>query len=219
MGGLLKRLFDVVLVIATLPLSLPLMGLIALWIMLDGSGSIIHSQLRTGRGGREFFMHKFRTLKSGIEGGATVAPEGDPRISRPGSFLRKWRLDELPQLFDVLAGEMSLVGPRPELPQHLNEIPAGVRKKVYSVRPGVTGPSAIAFLAEDEYLATVSDPVNVYCRILLPEKLRLELEYVESWSFVTDLRLIVQTLLNVFSNEARRRSRRMIEQIGAAATN
>ncbi len=218
MGGLLKRLFDVVLVIATLPLSLPLMGLIALWIMLDGSGSIIHSQVRTGRGGREFLMHKFRTLKSGIEGGATVAPEGDPRISRPGSFLRKWRLDELPQLFDVLAGEMSLVGPRPELPQHLNEIPAGVRKKVYSVRPGVTGPSAIAFLAEDEYLATVSDPVNVYCRILLPEKLRLELEYVESWSFVTDLRLIVQTLLNVFSNEARRRSRRMIEQIGAAAT-
>ncbi|MDH3317467.1 MAG: sugar transferase [Gammaproteobacteria bacterium] len=215
MGEGLKRILDVVLVLATLPVSLPLTGLVAIWIMLDGSGPIIHSQLRVGRGGCEFFVHKFRTLKSGIEGGATVAPEGDSRITRPGSFLRKWRLDELPQLFDVLRGDMSLVGPRPERPEHLQEISATVREKVYRVRPGITGPAAIAFLAEDEYLATVPDPVRVYCRILLPEKLRLELEYVEHWSFMTDLRLIAQTLLKVFSTEARRRSRRMIEQIGS----
>jgi lipopolysaccharide/colanic/teichoic acid biosynthesis glycosyltransferase len=88
---------------------------------------------------------------------------------------------------------------------------------VYSVRPGITGPAAIAFLAEDEYLASVPNPVDVYCRVLLPEKLRLELDYVERWTFATDLKLIAQTLLRVFSIQARRRSLRMIEQIAAAA--
>jgi len=112
---------------------------------------------------------------------------------------------------------MSLVGPRPEMPEHLQEIPADVRKKVYSMCPGITGPAAIAFLAEDEYLATVPEPVKVYRRILLPEKLRLELEYIERWSFTTDLKLIAQTLLRVFSPDAHRRSRRLIEQIAAAA--
>ncbi len=211
-----KRLFDVALVLATLPLSLPLMGLVALWILLDGSGSVIHRQIRVGQGGRSLRMHKFQTLSADADEWPTVAPKGDPRITRPGRFLRKWRLDELPQIFDVLRGEMSLVGPRPELPDHLKVIPANLREKIYAVRPGITGPAAIAFLAEDDYLATVENPVDVYCRIILPQKLRLELDYVEHWTFSTDLKLIVQTLLQVFSTKARRRSRRMIEQIAAA---
>jgi lipopolysaccharide/colanic/teichoic acid biosynthesis glycosyltransferase len=217
MGERSKRIFDMALVLVTLPLSLPIMGLVALWVLVDGSGSIIHRQIRVGRGERKFPIHKFRTLKSGFEDGATVAPAGDPRITRRGRFLRKWRLDELPQVFNVLSGEMSLVGPRPELEQHLQQIPAGIRQRVYSVRPGITGPAAIAFLAEDEYLASVPNPVDVYCRVLLPEKLRLELDYVERWTFATDLKLIAQTLLRVFSIQARRRSLRMIEQIAAAA--
>lgn len=211
-----KRLFDVLLVLASLPLSLPLMGLIALWIIFDGSGSVIHAQVRTGRNGREFLMHKFRTLNAGTEGGATVAPEGDPRITRPGRVLRKWRLDECPQFYDVLRGEMSLVGPRPELPVHLCEIPEDIRQRVHSVRPGLTGPAAVAFLAEDEFLAGVPDPVEVYCRIVLPEKLRLELEYVEHWSFLTDIKLIAQTLASVFSTEAHRRSLNMIQRLATA---
>ncbi len=219
MGERSKRIFDLVLVLATLPLSLPIMGLVALWVLVDGSGSIIHDQIRVGRGERKFSIHKFRTLKSGLEDGATVATVGDPRITRPGRFLRKWRLDELPQVFDVLSGEMSLVGPRPELEQHLQQIPASVRQRVYRVRPGITGPAAIAFLAEDEYLASVPDPLDVYCRVLLPEKLRLELDYVERWTFSTDLKLIAQTMLRVFSAKAHSRSRRMIEQIAVAAAN
>lgn len=213
-----KRLFDLVLVLVTLPLLIPLMGLVALWVLLDGPGPVLHRQIRVGQGGREFLIHKFRTLLHHAETKPTVAPAGDPRITRPGRFLRKWRLDELPQLYDVLRGEMSLVGPRPEMPEHLQQIPAEVKKKIYSIRPGITGPAAITFLAEDEYLATVPDPVNVYCRILLPEKLRLELEYIERWSFTTDLKLIAQTLLRVFSPDAHRRSRRLIEQISAAAS-
>ncbi len=208
-----KRLFDLVLVLVALPLLFLLMGLVALWVLLDGSGSVIHRQIRIGQGGRLFRIHKFRTLSADAETTPTVAPQGDPRVTRPGRFLRKWRLDELPQVYDVLRGEMSLVGPRPERPEHLKEIPASVQAKVYGVRPGITGPAAIAFLAEDDYLATVTDPVDVYCRIILPEKLRLELEYVQRWSFMTDLKLIAQTLLRLFSTKARRRSRRMIERL------
>jgi len=211
-----KRILDILLAASSLPVALPLMALIATWIALDGSGSIIHSQARIGRGGRVFLMHKFRTLRADHEAGATVTPEGDTRVTRPGRFLRPWRLDELPQLFDVLRGVMSLVGPRPERPEHLREIPPGVREKVYSVRPGLTGPAAIAFLAEDEYLGTVPDPVGVYCRILLPEKLRLETEYVEHGSALTDLRIIALTLRRIFSANARRRSLAMIERIAAA---
>ncbi len=113
---------------------------------------------------------------------------------------------------------MSLVGPRPERLEHLQEIPVAVRQRVYAVRSGLTGPAAIAFRAEDEYLAALPDPVHVYFRILLPEKLRLELEYVEPWSLMTDLEIIVLTLLRVFSTSARRRSRQMIEQVAATAS-
>ncbi len=216
MSGTFKRAFDLTLTLTTLPLWLPLMGLVALWLFVDGNGSVIHRQVRVGREGRAFRMHKFRTLLPNADEQPTVAPDGDPRITRPGAFLRRWRLDELPQIFDVLRGKMSLVGPRPEIPEHLKQIPASVKEKVFAVRPGITGPAAIAFLAEDAYLATIKDPVDVYCRVILPEKLRMELEYVERRSFATDLKLIVQTLLRVVSTEAHRESRDMIEQIAAA---
>ncbi len=213
-----KHVFDLTVVLLTLPLFLPVMVLAALWILLDGAGPVIHRQLRVGRGGKEFLIYKFRTLSADADVGPTVAASGDPRVTRPGRFLRKWRLDELPQLLNVLRGEMSLVGPRPERAEHLIAIPGSIRKKVCSVRPGISGPAALAFIAEDEYLATVSDPVKVYREILLPEKLRLELRYVEQWTFSTDLVLIARTALRVFSGEARRRSLHMIEQIAGAAT-
>ena len=211
-----KRAFDLTLIFVTLPVWLSLMGLVVLWLLMDGTGPVIQRSVRIGKGGRAFRMHKFRTLVPDADEQPTVAPDGDPRITRRGAFLRRWRLDELPQIFDVLRGRMSLVGPRPEMPEHLMEIPASVKERVYAVRPGITGPAAIAFLAEDDYLATATDPVEVYCRVILPEKLRVELEYVERWNFATDLKLIVQTLLRVVSTEAHRKSREMIEQIAAA---
>lgn len=210
-----KRALDVTLVLATLPLSLPLMALVALWVRLSSPGPVIHTERRIGLHLREFDMHKFRTLAVGHEVGATVAPSGDPRITTPGRVIRRWRLDELPQLFDVLCGRMSLVGPRPQRAEHLRAITPEIRERVYSMRPGITGPSAVAFLGEDEYLATVADPEDVYCRVLVPEKLRLELEYVEHWSLVKDLKLIALTLARVLSSRARLHSSQMIERIAA----
>lgn len=211
-----KRAFDLTLIFLTSPLWLSLMGLVVVWLFVDGKGSVIHRQVRVGREGRAFRMHKFRTLLPDADVQPTVASDGDPRITRPGAFLRRWRLDELPQIWDVLRGKMSLVGPRPEMPEHLKQIPASVKEKVYAVRPGITGPAAVAFLAEDAYLATVKNPVDMYCRVILPEKLRLELEYVEGATFATDLKLIVQTLLRVFSTRAHRRSHERIERLAAA---
>jgi len=151
-----------------------------------------------------------------MEDGATVAPEGDPRITRSGTLLRRWRLDELPQLFNVLRGDMSIVGPRPERPEHLREIAEPVLNKVYSVRPGLTGPAAIAFIAEDTYLANMPDPLDTYCRVILPAKLRLETEYVGHWSLITDLRIIVKTIINVLSPLAYHRSLSMIMRVATA---
>ncbi len=213
----LKRALDVLLVLASSPVWLPLGVGVALWVRLQDSGPVIYSETRVGRAGRAFVLHKFRTLVHGARG-PSVAPHGDPRVTRAGRFLRKWRLDELPQLLDVLRGAMSLVGPRPERAEHLAAIPAAIRRRVSSVRPGLTGPAAIAFLAEDEYLAGVTDPVRTYCQVLLPEKLRLELDYVERGTLLTDLRLIAATLWRVFSPRAHRRSLRMIERLAANAT-
>jgi len=211
----LQRPLDLLLVLCSAPLWLPLMGCVAAAILMSGGRPMLHAQLRLGRDQRPFRMHKFRTLVVEHTPGATVAPDGDPRITPAGGFLRKWRLDELAQLFDVLRGAMSVVGPRPERPEHLQAVPEEIRRRVYSVRPGLTGPASVAFLAEDEYLAGVPDPVSTYCRVLLPAKLRMELDYLERWSLPGDLRIIARTARCLFSPAARRRSRHMIEQLAA----
>lgn len=211
------RVLDLVLTLAILPLALPLMAGLALWIRLDSAGPAIHAQPRVGRGGRAFRLHKLRSMRAGPDPGRPIAPVGDRRITRAGRFLRRWRLDELPQLFDVLRGAMSLVGPRPERRENLIGISADALGRLQAVRPGLTGPAAIDFLAEDEALATVDDPLAAYRCIVLPAKVRIELDYLARWSLCADLRILAQTLARIGSAAARRRSLARIQALLAQA--
>ena len=208
-----KRLFDLLLAGAGLLLLAPVLLLIALWVKLDSPGPIWFRQQRVGRYGVLFRIHKFRTMH--VAGGAdgAVDPEldvplitvdTDPRITRAGQFLRRSKLDELPQLIDVLVGTMSLVGPRPEVPRYVALYPQHLRDKVLSVRPGITDPASIEYRDENALLAHASDPERVYIEEVMPAKLRHSARYVETMSLMTDLRLIGATLRSLWTARAPR---------------
>lgn len=176
-------------------LLMPLLLLAALWIKLDSPGPVLFRQTRVGRHGVPFTIHKFRSMR--VEPGSAITVGEDPRITRSGRFLRASKLDELPQLWDVLRGAMSLVGPRPELPRYVALYPADLREQVLSVRPGITDPASLAFSHEAELLAATSDPEREYREVVLPAKLRLSADYAARASLGSDLRLIARTLLRV----------------------
>lgn len=190
-----KRLFDVVCSALGLLLLAPALLLIALWIKLDSKGPALFRQTRVGRYGVPFTIHKFRTMR--VEPGAAITVGADPRITRAGRLLRATKLDELPQLWDVLRGAMSLVGPRPELPHYVELYPAEMRERVLSVRPGITDPGSLAFSREAELLAAARDPEREYREVILPAKLALSADYAAHASLATDLRLILRTLARV----------------------
>lgn len=190
-----KRLFDVVASAVGLLLLSPLLLLAALWIKLDSPGPALFRQTRVGRFGRPFTIHKFRTMR--VEAGAAITVGADPRITRSGHVLRQTKLDELPQLWDVLRGAMSLVGPRPELPRYVELYPAELHERVLAVRPGITDPASLAFSHEAELLAAASDPEREYREVILPAKLKLSADYAARANLVTDLRLIMATLARV----------------------
>ena len=190
-----KRLFDIVMAGLALLLMSPLLIGIAAWIRLDSVGPVFFRQERVGRHGRPFRIHKFRTMVTDAERlGAQITVSGDPRITAAGRFLRRSKLDELPQLIDVLAGTMSLVGPRPEVPRYVAMYPTALREKVLSVRPGITDPASIAFRDEGALLAAAADPEREYADVVLPAKLRFAADYVDHASLAYDLRLIALTL-------------------------
>lgn len=190
-----KRLFDIVASALGLLLLMPLLLLVALWVKLDSPGPVLFRQTRVGRHGVPFTIHKFRSMR--VEPGAAITVGEDPRITRSGRLLRASKLDELPQLWDVLRGAMSLVGPRPELPCYVALYPAELREQVLSVRPGITDPASLAFSHEAELLAAASDPEREYREVVLPAKLRLSADYAARASLRSDLRLIARTLLRV----------------------
>lgn len=194
-----KRLFDVFASLCGLFLLLPLFALIALWIKADSPGGVFYRQERVGRFGRLFRIHKFRTMLVGAdrEGGLTIG--ADKRITRSGHFLRKYKLDELPQLIDVLKGDMSLVGPRPELPEFMRYYPADVREKILLVRPGITDWASVAMVDENELLGKYENPQEAYIHKIMPEKARHYLRYVEQKSLLTDIQLIFMTIYKVIS--------------------
>lgn len=192
---MIKRLFDVVCSALGLLVLAPLLLLAAVWIKLDSPGPALFRQTRVGRFGVPFTIHKFRTMR--LEPGAAITVGADPRITRSGHFLRQTKLDELPQLWDVLRGAMSLVGPRPELPRYVELYPAELRERVLAVRPGITDPASLAFSHEAELLAASSDPEREYREVVMPAKLKLSASYAASASFGTDLRLILATLMRV----------------------
>ena len=194
---MLKRLFDIFFAATGLLVLLPLLIIIAMWIKLDSPGPVFFRQQRVGRFGKIFRIHKFRTMRVDAETSGRLTVGKDTRITRSGHFLRKSKIDELPQLFDVLAGTMSLVGPRPEVQEFIDCYPEDVRQEVLSVRPGITDRASIEMVDENEILANYPDPRQAYIEHILPIKQRYYLEYVRRHGVVTDIRIICDTLLKI----------------------
>lgn len=191
-----KRIFDLVVATSALLLLLPLLVLIAVAIKRDSPGPVFFRQERVGRGGHTFRIHKFRTMV--IEAptlGLAITVGDDPRITRLGGWLRRHKLDELPQLLDVVVGHMSLVGPRPEVPRYLPWYPAALKDRVLSVRPGMTDPVSLKYADESILLAQAEDPEQTYRDVILPAKLREAAHYADRATLWTDLGVIWSTLM------------------------
>jgi len=189
-----KRLFDVLAAACGLLLLAPVLLAIALWIRLDSPGPALFRQQRVGRHGQLFDIYKFRTMADRPDDGRQLTVGRDPRITRAGRFLRRTKLDELPQLLNVLEGTMSLVGPRPEVPRYVDRYPPAVRQTVLSVAPGITDLAAILFKDENDVLGRAPDPERAYVETILPVKLEYYQRYVREQSFWLDLRILFRTL-------------------------
>ncbi len=190
-----KRLFDLLGAAAALLLLSPLLLVVAVLVKLDSPGPVFFRQERVGRGGVPFRIHKFRTMRADAPSlGLQLTVGADPRITRVGSFLRRTRIDELPQLIDVLQGTMSLVGPRPEVPRYVAHYPPGLRERALSVRPGMTDPASLAHIDEAAWLAQAADPERAYIQQILPAKLQHAVDYAERATVATDLAVLWQTL-------------------------
>ena len=192
---MIKRGFDLIVSGVALLILSPVLAIIAVVVKADSPGPALFRQQRVGRFGRPFTMHKFRTMREGQRTpGYALTVGADPRITTVGAFLRRYKLDELPQLFDVFAGNMSLVGPRPEMREYVERYPDEIRNMILSVRPGITDPASIEFRNESELLATASDPERMYVEEILPRKLASSSSYLSRRSLMSDIRLIFQTL-------------------------
>jgi len=193
----MKRTFDIV----VSSFAIVALGIVLLWIALavkiDSPGPVLFRQQRVGQGGRLFTILKFRSMYWDTDRPSNnVSPSNDPRITRVGRFIRAWYFDELPQLFNVLKGDMSFVGPRPETPEFIALL-SPEERRVLSVRPGIAGPSTLAFMDEGERLSAASDPGSLYVAEILHDRVRLDLEYVGSASIAYDIRLLIRQALAI----------------------
>ena len=189
----MKRLFDILASGCGLLVLSPIFIFVAIWIKLDSPGPVFYRQTRVGRYNKDFRIFKFRSMRVGSDKGSLVTIGGrDPRVTRSGYFIRKFKIDELPQLINVFTGDMSLVGPRPEVRHYVNYWTPD-QMRVLDVRPGITDPASIRFRNENELLEKAQDPERYYIDVIMQEKIRLYLEYVEKSSFWYDIKLIFQT--------------------------
>lgn len=189
----MKRFFDIVASLLGLIVLSPLLLVVAIWVKLDSEGPVFFRQVRVGRYNKDFRIFKFRSMRVGSDKGSQVTIGGrDPRVTRSGYFIRKFKIDELPQLINVLVGDMSLVGPRPEV-RHYVDYWTPEQMRVLDVRPGITDPASIRFRNENELLAKAKNPEKYYVEVIMPQKIKLYLEYVNQASFWYDLKLILQT--------------------------
>ena len=189
----MKRLFDIVASGCGLLVLSPVFLVVAIWIKLDSHGPVFYRQVRVGYKNKDFRIFKFRSMRIGSDKGSLVTIGGrDPRITRSGYFIRKYKLDELPQLINVFVGDMSLVGPRPEV-RHYVDYWTPEQMHVLDVRPGITDPASIKFRNENELMGQAENPEDYYINVIMQEKIKLYLEYVENASFWYDIKLIFQT--------------------------
>ena len=196
-----KRLFDLCCAAAGLVLLVPVLAAVALWVVWDSPGPALFRQQRVGRAGRLFHIVKFRTMHPRAEtAGPPLTVGADGRITRAGHWLRRTKIDELPQLFNVLLGHMSLVGPRPEVPRYVALYPDDLRTLVLSVRPGITDRASIEFRDESTLLGQSSDPERTYVEQILPIKLRYGADYARSHTLRGDLEIILRTLAALWTD-------------------
>lgn len=194
----MKRILDLVLAVLALSVLFPLMLLVAIWIKLDSRGPIIFRQERIGRNGIPFAIFKFRTMSvRENDGEVLITKSTDSRITSCGKFLRELKIDELPQFVNVVFGQMSVVGPRPEVRKYVDQFPDSIRKKVLSVKPGITDNAAIAFRDEGMLLAAADDLEREYVERILPKKLSLYVSYIDNQSVGGDLIIVFRTLVSM----------------------
>ncbi len=193
-----KRIFDIVFSLFGLIVLSPFLLLISLLITMGSKGGVFFIQKRVGRNNKDFKLIKFRTMRAHSEHkGLFTIGQRDPRVTRIGYFLRKYKIDEFPQLINVLKGDMSIVGPRPEVRKYV-ELYTPDQSLVLTVRPGITGLASLEYVHENKILGESDNPEQTYLRVMMPRKLELNLEYVESASFRTDLKLILKTFMKVY---------------------
>lgn len=190
----MKRLFDIVASLSGLIFLSPLFFFVAIWIKIDSKGPVFYRQVRVGRNNKDFRIFKFRSMSVGSDSGSQVTiGSSDSRVTRVGYWIRRYKIDELPQLINVFLGDMSLVGPRPEVRHYVNFWTPD-QLHVLDVRPGITDPASIKFHNESELLENVENPENYYIHVIMQEKISLYLEYVKNASFFYDVKLIIMTI-------------------------
>ena len=196
----MKRVFDIIASGLGLLILSPLFLVIAVWVKLDSPGPVFYKQVRVGRNNKDFYLYKFRSMRVGSDKKGLITVGGrDPRVTRSGYYIRKYKLDEFPQLINVFKGDMSLVGPRPEVRKYV-DLYTPEQMHVLEVRPGVTDLASIRYRNENELLAKASDPEQYYRDIVMQDKLRINLEYVRNHSFFGDICLIFKTILSIIQN-------------------
>ncbi|MBD7916135.1 sugar transferase [Clostridium sp. Sa3CUN1] len=195
LNKIIKRVFDFIVSLIGIIILSPIFIIVSIAIKVDSKGSILFLQKRVGQYGKEFNIYKFRTMVTDAEKlGKQITVGKDNRITRVGSFLRKFKIDELPQLFNVLKGDMSLVGPRPEVPKYVS-LYNEEQRKVLDVRPGITDIASLRYKDENDILGKVDNPEEYYINVIMKDKLKLNLEYIEKNNVFFDIYLIIKTII------------------------
>jgi lipopolysaccharide/colanic/teichoic acid biosynthesis glycosyltransferase len=189
-----KRLFDIFFSILGLVVLSPLFLVVSVWIKLDSRGPVFYRQLRVGRHNRDFRIFKFRSMRTDADKAGPITVGGhDPRITRSGYLIRKYKLDELPQLINVLIGDMSFVGPRPDVPGYADRL-TGEDRDILLLRPGITGPASLKYRDEENLLALQENPQEYNDTVIYPDKVRINLYYLRHYSFAIDIKIIFCTI-------------------------
>lgn len=197
MYQLTKRIFDFISSLVVLVLFFPFFLIVAIWILLDSRGGIFYKQIRVGKNGKEFTLLKFRSMTVGADKQGLITVGNDNRVTRSGRFIRKTKIDEFPQLINIIKGDMSVVGPRPEVPKYVS-LYTEEQKKVLSVRPGLTDLASLKYFDEQKLLGESDDPEKTYRNEIMPKKLELNLQYLSQRSLILDFKLIFSTIFRIF---------------------